>query len=126
MSNTRNIRLTAKPFDFEKEKNMFGRSRLCEMLTGHLRCNDSSMALATGGGADADNAIKGTSVSALRPPILLKDVRKSEPLNINTSCTTNYRALAISYHSGIQCASSTATKERCFLKKEDRKMFFHG
>ncbi len=41
------------------------------------------MALAISGGAEADKAIKGALVSALRPPMLLKDVLKSEPLSSN-------------------------------------------
>ena len=38
------------------------------------------MALATGGGAEGERAIKGALVSALKPPILLNAVLKSDPL----------------------------------------------
>lgn len=38
------------------------------------------MDLAMEGGADAESAINGTVVKALRPPMLLNDVLKSAPL----------------------------------------------
>lgn len=52
------------------------------MTTGDFKCKDSSISLATEGGADADSAINGTPAKALKPPICLKDVLKSEPLKI--------------------------------------------
>lgn len=74
------IILTANPLDLEYEKKILGRSRLCVMCTGDFRSKDSSISLATEGGADADSAINGTLANALKPPSLLKDVLKSEPL----------------------------------------------
>lgn len=38
------------------------------------------MDFAIAGGAEAERAIKGAVVSALRPPMLLKEVLKLEPL----------------------------------------------
>ena len=73
--------LTANPLDFETEKKMLGRSRLFSMCTGLFRTNDFSIASATGGGAEADSAIKGTPAKALNPPIFLNEVLKSEPLH---------------------------------------------
>ena len=52
------------------------------MRTGLLRCKDSVIFCRSDGGADALNAIKGTSVNALSPPILVKAVQKSDPLII--------------------------------------------
>ena len=78
--------LTAKPFDLAKEKNMLGRSRPSDMVTGDLRCSDSAIALATSGGADADKAINGTLVNALKPPMLEKEVLNSEPLDMKCLC----------------------------------------
>ena len=51
------------------------------MSKGLFRCKESVIALIMEGGADALKAIKGTSVNALKPPILLNAVRKSDPLN---------------------------------------------
>ena len=70
--------LTIKPLDFVKEKKMFGLSKYESVSLSE----DSSIAKAIDGGADADRAIKGTSVRALSPPMLLKAVLKFEPLNI--------------------------------------------
>lgn len=50
------------------------------MRTGDCKCRDSIMDFSTVGGAEADNAMNGASVKALRPPILLKAVLKSDPL----------------------------------------------
>ena len=44
------------------------------MVTGDFRWRDSSISLATSGGADADNAMKGALVSALKPPMVRNDV----------------------------------------------------
>lgn len=53
------------------------------MVTGDFRWRDSSISLATSGGADADNAMKGALVSALKPPMVRNDVLKLEPLEID-------------------------------------------
>jgi hypothetical protein len=58
---------------------MLGRSRLCEVCTGALRCRDSSIAVPIEGGAEADRAINGTLATALKPPMLLKAPRNSGP-----------------------------------------------
>ena len=44
---------------------------------------DSNSCCSTAGGADAVRLITGALVSARRPPILLKDVRKSFPLQVS-------------------------------------------
>ena len=59
---------------------MFGRSKLPSTYTGLLRCSDLIIVARTSGGAEAVNAINGTDVNALNPPIFSKSVRKSLPL----------------------------------------------
>lgn len=61
---------------------MLGRSSPCKIFTGAFKCRDPSIANAIDGGAEADNAINGALVSALRPPIRSNEVLKSEPLSI--------------------------------------------
>ena len=68
------------------------------------------------GGADAVRAIHGHLVSARKPPILPNAFRNSVPLYPFThSRHVHYRYLQasmhVSYHSVIQWASSTATRD---------------
>ena len=67
-------------------------------LRGDFKCKDSVLAFIVCGGAEAERAIKGALVSALRPPIFLI----FPPNKPN--------------HSGIQWDSSTATSTKFFWK----------
>ena len=53
------------------------------MWTGDFRCKEFSIDFNTEGGADADRAINGALVNALKPPMLLNEILKSEPLYTN-------------------------------------------
>ena len=78
------------------------------------------MALSTSGGAEAVKAATGAVVNALNPPSLVKDVRKSLPLqwiHIARTIPLLNNNRSVTNHSDMQCASSMATSDKFFLNK---------
>lgn len=103
--------LTFKPLLLVQDKKILGLSKDCETTTGVCRLRLSHIMLSTAFGAVAVTAMIGTSVRALSPPILSKLFLKSEPLEKENPKLNDYHAIN-SYHSNMQCASSTATTTR--------------
>ena len=102
-----NLWLTSTPRLLFAEIKMLGLSRLLLTMTGCFNCRDSLMVSIICSVADADNAINGATVNALKPPIFLKAVRKSLPLHKLTNplhgrctCTT---LSTVDYHTIQWC-----------------------
>ena len=62
------------------ERKIFGLLRSQDTTTGDDRYREDIILASMDGGADAVSAINGASISALSPPISLKDFLKLSPL----------------------------------------------
>ena len=136
-------RLTLKLFMQFTDKYMLGRSISPWTNTGFCRWRERTIVSSISAGAEAVNAMTGTSVNALKLPIFSKEVLKSFPLFQNYFYVTstnrqyyhNYAHMharrkcmynVTTDHSAIQWASSTATMESLSLNTLFDRTFFQA